>query len=706
MLITQKKRKIIHTLLFFAILIIQIMMFKIWYDQKKEQNNLSSSIDKITNPNQSLTYTNQATKSFFEAENYFNTYLRTRNKIALDNYKASLVTMTQYLDSLSTAAKKQSYFSPLLKSKQKTEFEVIHLRRQLDSLMSLTIKTYSDSKSLNPNLKKYDYNSVLNSITYDTTKTAVVTKKKGLFGRLGNAIKGKSETDTKEVKTVITMVFKDQKTEGTFEEQLKNIFQYTDKFYTDESFKLRSAYFSLQKKDDFLLKINHEILTKSQDILMLYSESNQELAKLKYNNDVKAYNLINEKQKTDFLYLLIAMVIITLLLLSYTIYAYSYENNLAKAKKEAENNLQFKNRIIGMLSHEMRAPLSIISSLTHKLKNEYANTALSTSLNSLHFTSNSLQITVNQILDFFKYETVTLKIYNSKVNLKKEITTITESLKTLTDGKNIALITDIDDSLDNEISIDNGKMHQLFYNIIGNAIKFTDTGSITVYTKLIPVENKFKFEVKIKDTGVGIPKEDLKKVFDKYYQSKNHTEQISFGAGLGLNLCKEIVELYNGKISVSSELNKGTEVSFYLFLEKATDSPDSDQNKLIEKLKDQKIKIALVDDESIILAVLKKIATDVGFTITTFNKREDIIAYLQTEMVDIVITDIQIGNTSGIELIKEIKKLNNTNKLAKIIAITGDVNMIENGKAIQADEILIKPINKEEFYHKILKVLK
>ncbi|MEO8253337.1 MAG: hybrid sensor histidine kinase/response regulator [Flavobacterium sp.] len=613
--------------------------------------------------------------------------------------------MTLYLDSLSSITKKQHYFVPLLKSKQKTEYQITLLRKQLDSLLNLN-SIPTDNKAANLNLKKYDYNSVLNSITYDTTRTLAVSKKKGLLKRIGSAIKGTSDTDKEEVKTVITMVFKNKETKGSFEDQLRNIFLFTDKYYGNQAFKLKKAYLNLQKKDNFLLKINQEILMKSQDILLAYTESNQELTKLKYSNDINAYNLYVENQKKDSLYLLFFMISITLLLLCYTIYAYSYEDNLEKTKKEVENNLEFKNRIIGMLSHEMRAPLNIISNLTNKLKKENANKTLSSAINSLHFTSNSLQITVNQILDFFKHESTKLTLYNSKVNLKKEVKTITASLKSLTDIKNIDLITDIDESLNQKIWIDNGKMHQLFYNIIGNAIKFTNNGNITVSTKLTPVENKFRFDVKIKDTGVGIPKEDLDKIFDKYYQSKNYKEQISFGAGLGLNLCREIVELYDGKISVSSELNKGTEISFYLLLEKAIDSEKNNQTRLIEKIKDQKIKIAVVDDDAIILTVIKKLATDVGFIVTTFNTSDNLINHLKTETVAIIISDLQIGNTSGIELIKEIKELDNNNKSAKIIAITGDINWNKtNIKTIQADEILIKPINKEEFYHKLLQLV-
>ncbi|PZQ79518.1 MAG: hypothetical protein DI548_14810, partial [Flavobacterium johnsoniae] len=393
-------------------------------------------------------------------------------------------------------------------------------------------------------------------------------------------------------------------------------------------------------------------------------------------------------------------------LLLYSIFAYHFEKKLAAAKIEAEKNLEFKNRIIGMLSHEMRSPLSIISNLTNKLISTKMDGAQNDMAKSLNFTSNSLHITVNQILDFFKNENGKLQLYNSKTVLKNEITSIVESLKSLADAKKIELVSRIDDSLQNEVWADSGKIHQLFYNMIGNAIKFTSKGNITVDCRFTEVNDKFKLDVKIKDTGAGIPKEDLDKIFDKYYQSKFHKDQASFGAGLGLSLCKEIIELYDGEIRVESEPGTGTEISFHLFLEKSDSSQETNQAKLIRSYGNSGIRVAVIDDDRIITTLLKKLLSDINFDMIGFNSDIAAKEYLQKENVNIILTDLQIANASGIDLIKDIKSIPNHNATVPIIAITGDtyMNSIELS-SIQADELLIKPINKEELYSKLLKVL-
>ncbi len=707
MIIPIKRRKTIHLLLFIAILIIQLLIFRIWFNQKKIQNSFSQTIQSLITPNQALIYTNLATKNYFDAENNFNTYLQYHTKSSLNNYRKSMETMSCYLDSLNLLSKRDINFLEVIKNKKIAENDILKLRKQLDSLIHFTAIESGQETINNFAVKKHNYDKVLRSITYDTLRTSTQAKKKGIFGRIGNAIAGKSEVDKEEMQTKIKIIFDDVTKTGTFEEQLKNIFLYSEKHYAFEFYKIKKVYSLLKKKNRFLLNVNKSILSKSQDILMFYSKSAQESIRLQNINAIDLYNLDIKNQKKTILYLLMAMIFATVLLLLYTIYAYVYEDNLEKAKSEAENNLGVKNRLIGMLSHEMRAPLNIISAFSGKLRTRNKNKELDSIINSMHFTSNSLQITVNQILDFFKNENKKLILYNSRTNLKKEIPFVLSSLSSLSEIKKIKIISNLDASLDNEVWTDTVKIHQLFYNLIGNAIKFTKEGSITVNAKLIDGENKFRFDVSIKDTGTGIPKEEIKNIFDKFYQSKTHKDQISFGAGLGLSLCKEIVELFDGEISVKSELNEGTEVSFFLIFDKFVLGQETNKIKLINEFKNKSVKVALVDDDIFTLTIVKKLLSNINFTVVTFETITAIKEYLETEIVDLIITDIHIFDQSGIDFAREIKNSKNKNADCPIIIITGDVFMNSvNYKTINADEILTKPINKDEFYLKIFNVLK
>lgn len=703
MKIPLQQRKKVHIALFISIIIIQLLFFWIWYKQGKEYNNLSESVQNASKPNRALFFSDKATSSFLDAQNAFNDYLLNHKKSSLNKYESSIKEMTVYLDSLDNLTSVNKDFFNVIKSKETTEREIYKIKKQLDSLMLRGIIPLMDTVvPLNFNVKKYNYIRTLNSITYDTILTSNQDSKKGFFTRIGKAISGKSDILKEQLQVRIKMMYGNTEKIGSFEDQLKNTFHSIDKYYTHEFQRLNNTYNNLRSKDKELLEINKTILHKSKEILELYSESAQEMDKIKYT---KAITNI-ESQKTLILTLLGIMAVITLILLAYTLFAYMYERNLSNAKMEAEKNLEFKNRIIGMLSHEMRAPLNIISNFSKKLKASGLPKEQTPTVNSLIFTSNSLQITVNQILDFFKNKSSKLAVYNSNFNLKEEILSVLESLRSLAEIKKIDLIMQLDQNLDTAVWADNVKIHQLFYNIIGNAIKFTTKGNITVTAKLLDTtDTKYRLNVTIKDTGSGIPAEDLENIFNEHYQSKFHSEQFKFGAGLGLNLCKEIVELFHGAISINSVQQKGTEVSFHLILDKPQAIKTS-QEKLMAITELKKTTIAVVDDDMITLATVKKLITSVKAEAIGFSSAAEIRTYLQTNPVDLFITDLQLDSVSGIQLARDIKQQNEINAGIPILAITGDDYMTSHDIATTPfDDIILKPINKEEFYTKILKVL-
>ncbi|HRB70862.1 MAG TPA: hybrid sensor histidine kinase/response regulator [Flavobacterium sp.] len=700
MKIPLQKRKKVHIALFISILIIQLLFFWMWYQQNNEYNTLSESVQNASKPNEAVYFSNQATRSFLNAQNAFNDYLLSYKKASLNQYEHSIREMTVYLDSLDRLSAVNKDFFKVIKSKETTEKQIYHIRKQLDSLMRKGVISLMGSDSLpsNFNIRKFNYAKTLNSISYDTTLTSDKDRKNGFFARIGKAISGKNDIMKERLQVRIKMVYGNTEKVGSFEDQLKNTFSTIDHYYTQEFKKLNRTYNNLRKKDRELLEINKTILRNSQEILQVYSDSAQELDKLKYATALK--NI--EKQRTLILALLPIMVLITIILLFYTQFAYIYEKSLLDAKTEAEKNLEFKNRIIGMLSHEMRAPLHIISNFSKRLKSAtLPETALST-VNSLIFTSNSLQITVNQILDFFKNKSSKLVLYNSNFNLKNEILSVLESLRSLAEIKKIDLNHTIDSKLDTIVWADNVKIHQLFYNIIGNAIKFTDQGSITVTAGLSDQGTQYLLEVTIKDTGAGIPSEDLENIFDQHYQSKFHSEQIKLGAGLGLNLCKEIVDLFGGTITVNSVLQKGTEVRFSLLLNKSRDIKTS-LEQLLEINRKKPLAIVIVDDDAITLVSLKKMISNTNAEVSTFTTATGLQNHLNNHTADLIITDLQLGTLSGIQLAREIRKTHSI----PIIAVTGDDYWTQEKATDDSpfETVIIKPVNKEELYSKILKTV-
>ncbi len=705
MAFSYKKRKHTHLFLFVVLLFIQFFLFYFWRTNYQNQKEVTIAFENLNKPNKALFFSNEAQKYYFEAQTNFEDYLNKNSTKSFLAYQKGIQKMTIYLDSLYLLNHKKADFKEIVSSKKKTEGDVVTLKKQLDSLIILGHKTAKIISKSPIQFKNSDDSKVLKSVRMDTVRTIEKTKKKGVFGRLTDAISNKKETEREIIKIFYIVTY--EKSNNT--KSLESPFLYDLPEDTNTNYdlnKIKNVYVNLRSKGEDLLFINKRILNKSQELIKTYTQKAQETENTKYQKVVQDYFEANKRQNNSIFYLLLAATFLISLLLYYTYNAMKNEEKMNTAKLQIEKALDFKNRIIGMLSHEMRAPLTILSTVTNEIKKRTTDESLKEYTNTLNFTSKSLQITVNQILDFFKRENSDLVLYNAIFNLKTEIVTVLDSLKPLSENKKIDFITKIDPSLDTLVWADSTKIHQLFYNIIGNALKFTERGNITITANISEVNSKLKLEISIKDTGIGIPSEDLEHIFDKYYQSNHSASKISLGIGLGLNLCQEIVELYQGKIEIKSQKNEGTEVTFYLLLDPPNETTNSSKKQILNQFKDSKITVALVDDDMIILSIVKKLMEKIQFTLIDFNTVADIKNYLEKNKVDLIITDLNISTDSGLEFAKNIKSTKNINQNVPIIAITGN-DYVKNTEAIPkyTDELILKPIHKEELYSKILKVL-
>ncbi len=693
-----KNRKTGYLILFASIIVLQLLLFFVWVEKNNNQEKLEKAFLEKKKTNLALEYFDAAVYHFFDAESNFNTYLQDYQPVYLKEYRSSVLTMSQYLDSLQQLMKKDSRMGRFVAKKQKTEENVLVLKKRLDDLINAEVVPLTADNQSQKKLSQ-DTNKEMKSLRYDIVKVSNKIKKKKLLARIIDAIRNKQNYNKNELIVYLSQAFEGKVSPGK-KDDLAHLFLATDQYYANQYNDLKGAYKNLKNKDKELIWVNRCIIDNCQEILTQYSGTIKAIGDLNYSR----YQDENTRQGKTIYVLLALILLLTLALLLYTWYAYDYGKKLVSAKAEIEHNLEFKNRLIGMLSHEMKAPLNIISNLTEKIKEANHDNALDESVNTLLFTSNSLQLTVNQILNFFKNENTQLVLYKSEINLNQEVQSIISSLQSLAETKKLQFLTQIDKNLDVNVLADNGKIHQLFYNIIGNAIKFTDKGAITVSSKTSAQKGKIKLEVTIKDTGIGIPQADLEHIFDEYYQSKSANSKISLGAGLGLNLCKEIIALHEGEIEVKSETGKGTEISFFLLLEKATNKNQSSKTKLLSHAEKRTLKVAFVDDDVMMTTILKKLLNDVHFESFAFHSANEIKTFLKKNKVDIIITDLEISGYSGLELIDEIKLNGKTNAQTPIIVITGNDYMqkLENNTA---DAVIIKPIDREEFYSKLLKTI-
>ncbi|CAA9200436.1 sensor histidine kinase [Flavobacterium collinsii] len=560
-------RKLVHYTLLACIIFLQIIVVIIWYNEKVNETKLSKAEDEISSSNMISQYTNKVNNSIINSQEYFNNYISYKDEVSLEKYSASLQEMSSLIDSLSVVTKDNKEFEKILIKKNKTETDILDLKSSIDSIINkqITPNPYDVSKLFKFN--KFEFNTILDNIKISSSTKTDSVQRRGLFSRLGNALAGKQDVQKEWSNVIVTMKYKEKITSGSIEEQIMNIFLTTSKYYENEFNNLKKSFFSLRDKDLKLIDLNNQLLYLSQNVLPNYSNSVNILQANSQKNLQDQYKSNRIVRNYTIVILILLMFIISIVLLSFTRMAFEYEKRLTTAQNQIRQSLNFKNRIMGMISHEIRSPLNIISIYNKKVSARVKDIEMKETFKSIQFTINSLLLLSNQVLEYSKDENHKPKLKNKNFYLKIEIDQIISSMISLVESKGNKIRVKSNLNSDNEIYSDAIKLHQLFYNIIGNANKFTENGLISIIINLEPISDyEVNLKVKVQDNGIGIAENDLKNIFESYYQGTVSGKVNDLGVGLGLNLCKEIIELFDGDINVVSKEDKGTEVVFNLIL--------------------------------------------------------------------------------------------------------------------------------------------
>ncbi|MFA9194216.1 HAMP domain-containing sensor histidine kinase [Flavobacterium sp. FBOR7N2.3] len=562
-------RKIIHYTLLASVILLQIIAIAIWYNETKNEAKLSSAIEEIASSRKIINYTHLANTSLIESQEYFNNYLNNRDKISFEKYSSSLNDISNLLDSLRFLSSGNLAYKKIIVKKDKTEAEISILKSSIDSIIDSQINKSNDDISKLFKFTKFESKKILDSIKTDSYIKVDSVSQKGLLARLGDAFAGRLNVQKEQLNTVVTMKYKDGVVSGSIEDQLRNVFYKTNSYYQNEFINLRKSLLELRNKDSQLIMLNNELLNISQNIVFDYKNSAELLQKSNENNIINEYKSNQVVRNYSIIFLIILMFIVSIILLSFTHVAFEYEKRLIAAQNQIRQSLVFKNRIMGMISHEIRSPLSIISMYSRKVRSLIQEKELNATFKSIEFTTNSLILLSNQILEYSKDENRELNLKNKNLYLKTEVYQIISSMTSLAEvkGNKINIHSNLDDNC--EVCTDATKIHQLFYNIIGNANKFTENGNINITINIEDISDyEMNLLVKVADDGTGINQNDLKNIFKSYYQGTVSKSVNDLGVGLGLNLCKEIVELFDGEINIESQEGQGTTVEFNLILSK------------------------------------------------------------------------------------------------------------------------------------------
>ena len=382
---------------------------------------------------------------------------------------------------------------------------------------------------------------------------------------------------------------------------------------------------------------------------------------------------------------------------------------LNKSRAEAVKSEKAQSQFLARVSHDIRTPLNAIMGFTEQLLHSELSDIQREYLNIIDKSSGHLLSLINDLLVYSKIEAKQVSFKNDPFIIESVVNYVHKILLPKAKEKNLELTVKVDKQLDKILTGDPFRLQQILMNMLNNAIKFTNSGSVKLSCIL---QNETSREVNVKfeviDTGIGIPGKKLKNIFNQYIQVDSRSGKGYESAGLGLTICKNLIELQNGSLSVSSQKGTGTKFTFTIPYGKSkkTQIFTFDPNTVDpEKLKNKKI--LLVDDDRINLLLVKMHLEKFNCSFDMARSGEEAVKELNKRKYDLILLDIHMPGMSGIEVAKYLRN-KKKDKKCKIIALTAAAlkREIKEYNKAGIDDFLVKPFREIYLYNKMCEVLR
>ncbi len=379
-------------------------------------------------------------------------------------------------------------------------------------------------------------------------------------------------------------------------------------------------------------------------------------------------------------------------------------------REKAEQSSRAKAQFLSSMSHEIRTPMNTVIGMTHLLLQENPKPEQIENLNILKFSAENLLALINDILDFSKIEAGKIEIENIDFNFRDLLNGIMHTHTQRVNEKNIQIELSIDDEIPDMLISDPTRLFQILNNIIGNAVKFTDKGKISVDIFLEKnIEDKFLVKFIIEDTGVGISKDKISEIFDQFTQANTDIARRFGGSGLGLAITKSLLKLMKSDIFVESEEGRGTKFYFSLLFAKSNIIINKSLNIYGEKqnfFNLEGTKVLVVEDNHSNQVIAGKFLAKWGVNFEIAENGKIAFDLLSKGSYDLVLLDLQMPVMDGYELIALLRSSSNE-KLKKIpvIALTASamLDVLDRLKDIGFNDYITKPFIPIELNKKIKK---
>ncbi|WP_353132072.1 ATP-binding protein [Pseudopedobacter sp.] len=377
-----------------------------------------------------------------------------------------------------------------------------------------------------------------------------------------------------------------------------------------------------------------------------------------------------------------------------------------KLKKTAKDKTDF----LSTMSHELRTPLNSVIGMTNILLNDNPNKQQIENLNVLKFSAENLLSLINNILDFNKIDSGNIEMEKLPFNIAGLLNNIGSILDVKAKEKNLDLFIYIDENIKSQNIIgDPTRLSQIIFNIAGNAIKFTEHGSININAKTVrTTKSSIAIRFEIKDTGIGISEEKQKLIFEPFKQASRNVTRKYGGTGLGLPIAKHLIELSKSQIEVKSKLKEGTTFSFEITYP-ITELPIHETLKIAPEVKNKSIenlRILLAEDNEMNVLFMKKLLSNWNIKLRVVENGQKAIEAVIEQDFDVILMDIHMPVMDGYKAAQMIRNMEEPKKASThIIALTASTSSeIEDIKEKGIDDYLSKPFSIDSLKEKLTNI--
>lgn len=679
------KKSITFKVLFGYLLIVAFAVFAVWLVFGQIVNITKANRIGDAN-NQKLFLISEAVTNLYVAEGISRNIIQNENAELLPKFNAEIDTIVVLIDSL-----KKLYEEPSVKS-------------ELDSITHLLALKESNLKELleirEQGATESYYARVIEKLALDEAQPENPIDRESL------------KNLDPSVRELVLRVEEYKRTQNWNQEKADSLFNSMKKVLINLDTQEREYQNTLDRKENELLENDRQL---SNQLRSIRSEIEQEEIQKSVAQVTQSQATLEE---TSNLIVLVAggavltILLFVVLIIKDTNRSQKYRQELESSKNYAESLLKGREQIMATVTHDLRSPLNAIIGYSDLLKNTPLNDKQGHYLGHLEKSSTYILRLVNDLLDLSKLEVGKMAIEKLPFNPKTLIGETVERNIPENDPKNLNLVFNFSENLDQQVVSDPFRIQQILTNLVSNAYKFTETGKIEVVAKINAKENaeEGRLEIAITDSGIGISKEQQKTIFEEFSQAESSIERKYGGFGLGLSITKKLTELLHGKLVLESKKGEGSTFRVSIPVKIKPQAEGLQLEKPVEQkrlqFKNPKNKrVLIVDDEVSQLALTREVIKQSGLGLETCNNPQEALKKIKKEHFDLILTDIQMPKLNGFELIRKLKSSKKTADIP-VIALSGRTDVHKNlylKKGFKGS--LVKPFRAEELIVLIGKIL-